>query len=108
MPISKKIKADDLENTIICAHWLIEEFEKINLHSVAQIFQRALDDTLSWLNTMSPQDGYFQKYSEDVKTREAQLIRDILIKYASIQNPHKRKKALQKMQLAIQISNDTP
>ncbi len=96
----QKKRNSDLENTLVCAHWLIEEFEKMGLLSIAKIFQGALDDSIAWLNTMPPQNNQAKKYRATAKIREAQVIRDILVKYATIQDPIKRKKVLDKMKLS--------
>ncbi len=99
IPMQKK-QYSDLENTLVCASWLVEEFEKMGLHSIAKIFQGALDDSIAWLNTMPRQNSQAQKYRATAKIREAQVIRDILVKYATIQDPIKRKKVLEKMKLS--------
>lgn len=40
----QKSKIEGIENMIICAHWMIDEFERMDLCRISAIYRRALDD----------------------------------------------------------------
>ena len=98
----RNLKTEDLQNTLLCAHWLIGQFDTMGMKSVANIFQRALDDTMSWIGNMSTPSGSLAPYQGDIEIREVKILRSFLIKYASIHNPEERKKALEKMRSAVE------
>ncbi|NCC21907.1 MAG: hypothetical protein EOM26_05515 [Alphaproteobacteria bacterium] len=94
---TKEMHAEELENIMLCARWLVHQFENINCHSLAVIFQKAINDAEAWIQTMVRHGTIPPEFSEPIKAREAELIHGILVKYASIDDPEMRREALDKM-----------
>ena len=93
----KDNQAEELENTMLCARWLVLQFEDLHCGSIAKIFQRAVNDADAWIQTMVIQGKLPEEYAEPIKAKEAALIHNLLIKYASIDDPDLRKSVLDKM-----------
>lgn len=93
----KDNQAEELENTMLCARWLVHQFEELHCESIAKIFQKAVNDADSWIQTMVVQGNLPEEYAEPIKAKEAALIHNLLIKYASIDDPDLRKNVLDKM-----------
>ncbi len=94
---TQQLDYEELQNTLLCAHWLVHQFENLELQSIANLFQQALNDTESWLETMSNTGIIDYQCLETVKEREAKAIHNILIKYASIENKEIREGILGEM-----------
>lgn len=92
----------ELDNLILCAKWLVVQFENINCKSLAAIFQKSINDSEAWIENMVEQSLLPQKNLELIKLGEAESIRKILIKYASINDPDIRKDILDRM---VSIAN---
>ena len=92
----------EFEQLLLCAHWIVGQFEDMHLYSIAKIFQLAVEDAESWVHTMAANDGLMQEYDDVIKLTEAQAIRGLLVKYANIQDPEKRKEVLEKMNSVTQ------
>lgn len=92
-----KAELESLDNTMLCAKWIISQFQAIHCDSIARIFQKALDDAYSWIQTMAANDDLPHKCADPIHLNEAQIIHNILVRYASINNPEVRKTILSKM-----------
>jgi len=90
-------QAEELENTMLCARWLVGQFESLDQESIARIFQKAVEDAEAWIHTMVARGQLPREYGEPIKAREAAAIHNILIRYASIDDPDVRKNILAKM-----------
>ncbi len=88
---------EEVRNTLVCAKWLVHQFENMNMHSVASLFQQALSDAEIWIENMTDQDGLEHKFVEEVKEQEAKAIHNILVKYASIDDKDIREGILSEM-----------
>lgn len=100
-------RADGLNKTMSCARWIVREFEELQCDSIARIFQRAVDDADSWIQTMALRGRLPDACEEPIRAKEAAVIHNILIKYASIDDPIMRQDILGKMMASIEEkSND--
>jgi hypothetical protein len=95
-------RADGLQKTMNCARWIVQEFQSLHCAGIARIFQRAVDDADSWIQTMAVRGQLPSESSEPIKAKEAAVIHNILIKYASIDDPAMRKIILGKMMATIE------
>lgn len=103
----KNDRADGLNKTMNCARWIVREFEALQCSSIARIFQRAVDDADSWIQTMAMRGRLPKEADEPIRAKEAAVIHNLLIKYASIDDPAMRKDVLSKMMATIDDkSND--
>ncbi len=89
---------EELENTMLCARWLVHQFEDLHFESIARLFQRAIDDAEAWIETMVRNGEMPEKATEPIKAEEAKAIHNILIKYASIDDAGIRQDILREMQ----------
>jgi hypothetical protein len=89
-----------------CARWLVREFETLDCASIARIFQRAVDDADSWIQTMALRGKLPSESEAPIRAKEAEVIHNILIKYASIDDPGMRRDILGKMMSSLEESND--
>lgn len=88
---------EELENTLLCARWIVHQFENLKFESIARLFQRAIDDAEAWIGTMVQNGELPENCIESIKAEEAKIIHNILIKYASIDNSQLRKEILDEM-----------
>lgn len=98
--MSKKAKdqrAEGLVNTMSCARWLVQQFEVLDCASIARIFQKAVDDADSWIQTMAMGGALPKESADPIRAREAELIHNMLVKYASINDPSTRNALLSNM-----------
>ena len=86
-----------LENTMNCARWLVHEFENINCDGIAIIFDRAVSDAETWVQTMVENGALPEGCSNSIQAHEVAEIHSILVRYASIDDPNVRKKILERM-----------
>ncbi len=98
---AKEQRADALTKTMNCARWIVQEFEALQCASIARIFQRAVDDADSWIQTMALRGRLPRESEEPIRAKEAAVIHNILIRYASIEDPVVRKDILGKMMASI-------
>lgn len=100
MSVENRLSEQDaaqIENVMLCARWLVHQFENINCGSVARLFQKAIDDAEAWVQTKILNGEISEQYGEPIKSREAKIIHNILIKYASIEDPEMRDAILGEM-----------
>jgi hypothetical protein len=98
---AKDQRADALAKTMDCARWIVQEFETLQCASIARIFQRAVDDADSWIQTMALRGKLPRESEEPIRAKEAAVIHNILIRYASIEDPVIRRDVLGKMMASI-------
>ena len=92
--------AENIENTMCCARWLVREFENISCNGVASIFDRAVKDAEVLIQKMSVSEDLPRACLESIRQKEANLIHGILVRYASIDDEIVRKKILDGMMAA--------
>lgn len=90
-------RAESLINTMSCARWLVGQFEELGCGSIARVFQRAVDDADAWIQTKALNGQLPKEVAEPIKSKEAVMIHNLLIKYASISDPEKREQILDDM-----------
>lgn len=100
-----KIPTDDLNNIMTCARWLVREFEKIHCPSLANLFQKAVDDAESWILHMKDYGHLSTPPSEAAMQKEAELIRDLLMRYANIKDPEIRTSFIQGMLSSLELTH---
>lgn len=103
---AKEQRADGLNKAMNCARWLVREFESLQCDSIARIFQRAVDDADSWIQTMALRGKLPNECEEPIRAKEAAVIHNILVKYASIGDPTMRQDILGRMMSSLEESND--
>lgn len=102
MPKKKSnARAEGLINTMNCARWLVQQFEELDCASIARIFQKAVDDADSWIQTTAVGGRLPKECIDPIRAREASQIHHMLVKYASIDSPQTRQLILQSMLDAI-------
>ena len=89
--------SEELENTMLCARWLVHQFENLQFESIARLFQRAIDDAEAWIETMVQSGALPVDCLEPIKAEEAKAIHNILVKYASIDDAQMRQDILNEM-----------
>lgn len=99
---TKNHRAEELSQTINCARWLVKQFEELDCTSIAKIFQRAVDDADAWIQTMAVGGRLPKEIAEPIRAREASLIHNMLVKYASIDDPLARKDILNEMLSSVE------
>lgn len=82
-----------LDGVIVCAKWLVSELERLGCQSLANIFDKAVEDAESWIENMGEQQDV-SDCKEAIEAREAYQILTLLKKYAAIQDPEKRQALL--------------
>lgn len=107
MTLKESDQAEALENTMNCARWLVREFENINCDGIAVIFDRAISDAETWVQTMVEKRALPEGCSDSIRAHEAAEIHNILIRYASIDNPDIRKKVLERMSSSTTINSNS-
>lgn len=107
MPKSRNQRAEELANTINCARWLVKQFEDLDCPSIAKIFQRAVDDADTWIQTKALGGQLPKETATPIRAREANLIHSMLVKYASIDDPIARRDILQDMLSSVEAERDT-
>src|SRR5688572_26978636 len=90
-------RAKSLINTMGCARWIVGQFEELGCDSIARVFQRAVDDADAWIQTKALNGHLPKEAAEPIKSKEAIMIHNLLIKYASISDPERRKQILDDM-----------
>lgn len=93
---------EQIENTLLCAKWLVKQFEDLKLITVARLFQNAIDDSEAWIHTMISQEKWSKQHADKIREQEAKSIHNILIKYASINDVQIREELLNEM---LRITN---
>ncbi|AEP10306.1 hypothetical protein [Micavibrio aeruginosavorus] len=92
--------AENIENAMCCARWLVREFENISCDGIASIFERAVKDAEFLIQKMSISDDLPRSCFESIRQKEANMIHGILVRYASIDDEVLRKKILDSMMAA--------
>jgi uncharacterized protein YutE (UPF0331/DUF86 family) len=96
-PKSVHSNFEEIQNILMCAKWLVHQFENMNMQSVANIFQQALNEAEIWVETMAQNGRIEYEHIEQVKEQEAKAIHNILVKYASIEDKDIRDGILNEM-----------
>lgn len=92
----------ELENIMLCAKWLIVQFENLDLLGLARLFQNAVSDAEAWIENMIYKEEFSSDFLDPVKDQESKAIYNILVKYASIGDPEIRKRILSEMSNATE------
>lgn len=90
-------KLDELDKTMLCAKWIVTQFEKNGYSSISRIFQIAVNDAEAWIHAMVTEGKISKDSFEPIKAEEVKLLHNILVRYASISNPDHRNKVLESM-----------
>jgi|GEM_PF-5752637 len=90
-------QTDELDKTMLCARWLVHQFEAIECESIAKIFQKAVNDADAWIHNMVIKGDLPKECFEPIKAEEISLLHNILVRYASINNPDLRREILDQM-----------
>ncbi|MCB9990721.1 MAG: hypothetical protein H6867_05005 [Rhodospirillales bacterium] len=93
---------ESLDHILLCAKWIVGQFESIHCQSIANIFQKAIDDANAWIHNMVANENLPDQCEKSIHQREAEMIHSILVRYASIGNPEIKQNFLKKMALAIE------
>ena len=88
---------EELHNILTCIRWLIQQLEEMQYDSIAVVFQKAVDDAEGWIHTMSENGLSLTERNEKLFLSEALMIRKLLVRYSSIQDPETRKSILEDM-----------
>ncbi len=105
--LKNKEKTQDLENAMNCARWLVREFENINFSCIAMLFDRAVSDAETWIQTMVEDGALPEGCAQSIQAQEAAKIHTILVRYASIDNPVIREKILERMSESTAVNLDS-
>lgn len=89
----------ELENLMLCARWLVLQMEELSCFSLANIFQKALDDSEAWIKNMICDDSLVAEANIRPFSTEAEIIRKLLVKYAGIKDQNTRDSILRRMEL---------
>lgn len=100
-------KTQDLENAMNCARWIVREFENINFPCIAMLFDRAVSDAETWIQTKVEDGALPEICAQSIQAQEAAKIHTILVRYASIDNPAIREKILERMSESTAINWDS-
>ena len=95
---------EELHNILTCIRWLIQQLEEMHYESIAVVFQKAVEDTESWIHTMLESGLTLTEKNEKLFLNEALIIRKLLVRYSSIQDPEIRKSILENMARLTQKS----
>lgn len=100
------LSKEDIENLgriVLCAEWVVGQFEAANCQSIANIFREAIDDANAWIHNMVSHEDLSESYSKTMRQREVEILHSILVRYASINNSEVKEKALERMISAIEV-----
>lgn len=89
--------SQEIENVLLCAHWLVRQFEEIRCQELAALFSRAVEDAEAWVHSMVITGRLADDAEAPIEEREAKSIHRILVKYASISDEGARENILQEM-----------
>lgn len=93
-----EIDFQEVEKVMVCAKWIIYQFEELSCLTLARVFQKAFDDAEAWIENI-PQSKDHQGASEPRPfLLDAEVIRKLLIRYASIRDINTRHDILKGME----------